>query len=769
MQIIPSTQRALGVTDPFDPVQSIYAGAKYMDEALSKEGRPDLALLYYHGGPGWRDKYGKESAGYVPAVTGHYQKLVREAANQPTPAQSASDQPAAPPPEVGNAMAKKDDKVESDEDFLKRTGNASGAESDDDFLKRTGAVGGETTAKVEDAPPGPYSEYGDLAAQPWAQGTPPAADSMAPVAKALSSGQGMRNALVPPPGYVRTPIPFLPFAFKETVPGSGEIDPSSGLSGLKFDPGAAIAPIANPLLDFLAGTGLETSMGGQNAPLAGKVSPEATALLLGARMGMRPRNALDFTPLERPPSAGDLKAAPLPPDFKAAPMTPEAVATAREAATASPDATTSTPTGTPATPPPAPAEPPPTGPRSAGAAASSTYEAIHTPAEEAAYRANTEGKKLLEPQKIGEPDLNQYIPGETANSAEREQTVKTARELKELGIRVPEASQIDREAAERNNTARVIYAENTAKGPVEIANRTAQRETDINADKKTVFAPENIKGAFDKQPVVDYMESVLKDPENIHNSALQSLYRQQLARVKSADFGNPVEAWSLRRDFDRLTSKRMQADDPNLHSIGHFLNGASDVIDSQIEKVAPGYGDMLAKYKEHSRAINEMEVLQGALKNLRGPGQKMTYNDFQRFMKNVVDSRMTPATDLNPYKAISEENMLRLWNIRDSLRRSASAKELAQAAGSDTMPNIIDALKGIGKMGGTAALHAYVGAHLGPGGNFALQSLAALGKSLNDQRMIKRATRQMNLLMNPSRPLRPPPGQENPLTGAGSP
>jgi hypothetical protein len=85
------------------------------------------------------------------------------------------------------------------------------------------------------------------------------------------------------------------------------------------------------------------------------------------------------------------------------------------------------------------------------------------------------------------------------------------------------------------------------------------------------------------------------------------------------------------------------------------------------------------------------------------------------------------------------------------------------------MPNIIDALKGIGKMGGTAALHAYVGAHLGPGGNFALQSLAALGKSLNDQRMIKRATRQMNLLMNPSRPLRPPPGQENPLTGAGSP
>jgi hypothetical protein len=199
------------------------------------------------------------------------------------------------------------------------------------------------------------------------------------------------------------------------------------------------------------------------------------------------------------------------------------------------------------------------------------------------------------------------------------------------------------------------------------------------------------------------------------------------------------------------------------------LDGVSSVIDRQIEDVAPGYDDMLAKYKEHSRAITEMTVLQGALKNLRGPGQTMTYNDFQRFMRDVVRGRMSPATDMNPFKAISEENMQRLWNVRDSLRRTASAKELARAAGSDTMPNIIDALKGIGKMGGTAALHAYVGAHLGPGGNLALQSLGALGKSLNDRRTIRRATTEMNNLLRPSEPLRPPPGQENSLTGAPPP
>ena len=408
-------------------------------------------------------------------------------------------------------------------------------------------------------------------------------------------------------------------------------------------------------------------------------------------------------------------------------------------------------------------------PRSAGAAATPAYEAIHTPAEEAAYRATAEGQKLLEPQVIGERDTSQYIPGETVNNAEREQTVTTARELKALGQRVPEASQIDKEAAESNNTARQIYARNTSKSEIDIHNRTTQRETDINADKKTVFAPENVTGRFDKQPVIDHMEAVLADPENLHNGALQKLYREQLERVKAADFNNPIEAWSLRRDFDRITSKRMQADDPNSHSIAHDLDQASGVIDSQIEKVAPGYRDMLDKYKEHSRAIDEMTVLQGMFDKLRGPGQKFTYNDFQRFMKNVVDSRRTPSTDMNAFKAISDENMTRLWNIRDSLRRSASALELAKAAGSDTLPNIMDALRGSFKVGGAAGLHAAAGSIFGPGGNIAVQVLGSIIKNSTDRVQIRRAQAEMRRLMNPSEPLRTPPGQENPLSGAPPP
>jgi hypothetical protein len=403
------------------------------------------------------------------------------------------------------------------------------------------------------------------------------------------------------------------------------------------------------------------------------------------------------------------------------------------------------------------------GPRSAGAAATPGYEAIHTPAEEAAYRANAEGKKLLEPQIIGEPDNNMYIPGETVDSAAREQTAKAARELKELGIRVPEASDVQKAAEQSNDTARTIYTENTAKSQVDIQNRTARREADINADKVKVFAEDNVKGPVDFEPVIRRMEEVLNDPFNRQNSDLRAAYQPLLERIRAAGIEDPREAWSLIRDIDKMTGKRARSEDRHLHEVAHDLNEVSKLIGDQVDLVAPGFGNMRARYAEHSRAIDEMTVLQGALKNLRGPGQKLTYNDFQRFMKNVVDSRMTGPTDLNAFKSITEENMQRLWNIRDSLRRVASAKELARAAGSDTMPNIIDALKGIAKMGGTGALHAYAGAHLGPAGNFALQGLTAIGKGLNDRRTTRRTVQQMNRLLYPTEPLRLPPGQENPL------
>src|SRR4029078_4629720 len=140
----------------------------------------------------------------------------------------------------------------SDDDFLARTGGKSDVESDDDFLKRTGAAPGETKeAATVAAPPTPNGISGegrDEYGRPLGPLAPPAP------AEAVPSWNDLRNALQPEPGYVRAAP--LPFALKETYPGSGEADPKSGWAGLKFDPLSTVATVANPLLSLLECTRL---------------------------------------------------------------------------------------------------------------------------------------------------------------------------------------------------------------------------------------------------------------------------------------------------------------------------------------------------------------------------------------------------------------------------------------------------------------------------------------------------------------------------------
>lgn len=88
-QLMPDTAKGMGVTDPTDPVQQIYGGAKYLSRALDAEKTPEDALNFYHGGPAWRNTYGPESAAYAPAVTARYTSLASQAKASAPSAQNA--------------------------------------------------------------------------------------------------------------------------------------------------------------------------------------------------------------------------------------------------------------------------------------------------------------------------------------------------------------------------------------------------------------------------------------------------------------------------------------------------------------------------------------------------------------------------------------------------------------------------------------------------------------------------------------------------------
>jgi hypothetical protein len=77
MQLMPSTARGLGVTDPYDPAQSAEGGIKYLKGLLGRfHGDAKLALAAYNAGPNAVARYGgvppyAETQAYVGRVLGY--------------------------------------------------------------------------------------------------------------------------------------------------------------------------------------------------------------------------------------------------------------------------------------------------------------------------------------------------------------------------------------------------------------------------------------------------------------------------------------------------------------------------------------------------------------------------------------------------------------------------------------------------------------------------------------------------------------------------
>jgi soluble lytic murein transglycosylase-like protein len=84
MQLMPQTAASLGVTNAYDPAQSIDAGARYLKGDLDRfGGDASLALAAYNAGAGAVEQYGgippyTETQNYVQQVLGRYEHLSSE-------------------------------------------------------------------------------------------------------------------------------------------------------------------------------------------------------------------------------------------------------------------------------------------------------------------------------------------------------------------------------------------------------------------------------------------------------------------------------------------------------------------------------------------------------------------------------------------------------------------------------------------------------------------------------------------------------------------
>ncbi|MDR1041503.1 MAG: lytic transglycosylase domain-containing protein [Deltaproteobacteria bacterium] len=87
MQLMPGTAREMGVDDPFNPLQNIWGGARYLKRMLDRHGgNLRKALASYNWGPGNVDRHGaggnlpRETRRYIEVVTANYNRYKSQVA-----------------------------------------------------------------------------------------------------------------------------------------------------------------------------------------------------------------------------------------------------------------------------------------------------------------------------------------------------------------------------------------------------------------------------------------------------------------------------------------------------------------------------------------------------------------------------------------------------------------------------------------------------------------------------------------------------------------
>lgn len=392
-------------------------------------------------------------------------------------------------------------------------------------------------------------------------------------------------------------------------------------------------------------------------------------------------------------------------------------------------------------------------PTPAGAQATPFSAAMMTPEEIATQRTVADKQWLNRTQQPGITDTTEYIPGITTNLVEQEQSVQRARELKDLKNLNPALSQNEREILDINNNIRQGYYGDTVGSEVTRAADLKAANDKINTDLAKVWRG---KGEADPANVQAQIKTELAGSAG-DLPPLKSAMKQVSDSLENAGT-DPEAMYRTHRLINYLQSRQGQIANPGYGAadVQAALTRVKAKLADTIEGGASGFKQAMSDYASARGPIDAAKALQERENGLYDGQGRMQFLPVHRLLRDIIEAQKWDAPS-NPLAGVSDAQMMRLKNLHDDLKRVASAKDLAAAAGSDTAMNLVGIAKQYAKGVGGLGVQGAANLALGPGiGSLAVQGVRS---ALNPLLSARAARQQMQRGMQI---LRPPPS--NPLS-----
>lgn len=232
----------------------------------------------------------------------------------------------------------------------------------------------------------------------------------------------------------------------------------------------------------------------------------------------------------------------------------------------------------------------------------------------------------------------------------------------------------------QQNSARQRLLDSISKSEAERVAAVEARDAAATPLRDAAFqnkTPANTK------PVLDLVEKIAKGPQG-----KRAPVRQAMNTVRNAlkDTDDPEALYAIRQDIGDMLAGKYSGDKANLRLASKQLIEIRDALDDVIDSSAPGFKDYLAKYRELSKPINQMEKAAEAQSKATFAAPDITGDEIltqARWKKAVAEIK---ADKLNPF---TKDQMRKIEAVADDLDRAALINNsMIRPMGSDTAQNL---------------------------------------------------------------------------------